>query len=133
MQRNVLKFETISKNDFQSCLTIGYNNIQRCPPASEASSANAGFQARGINSRSYPRRALIHSTFIESPAPTPILGPTSGLIRTNYGLCGVCSCPEDFSRIRVKKKETMLKNLWSISTKWNRKLTSLDQYTLCNT
>ncbi|XP_074329910.1 uncharacterized protein LOC141667358 isoform X4 [Apium graveolens] len=116
MQRNVLKFETISKNDFQSCLTIGYNNIQRCPPASEASSANAGFQARGINSRSYPRRALIHSTFIESPAPTPILGPTS-----------------DFSRIRVKKKETMLKNLWSISTKWNRKLTSLDQYTLCNT
>ncbi|WOH15086.1 hypothetical protein DCAR_0934621 [Daucus carota subsp. sativus] len=34
--------ETISRKDCQSCLTIGYNNIQSCPPASEASSADAG-------------------------------------------------------------------------------------------
>ena len=34
--------ETISRKDCESCLTIGYNNIQSCPPASEASSADAG-------------------------------------------------------------------------------------------
>ncbi|KAL8155626.1 cold-responsive protein kinase 1-like [Apium graveolens] len=54
--------ETISRKDCQSCLTIGYNNIQSCPPASEASSADAGCFLRYSDVSFFADKSVINIT-----------------------------------------------------------------------
>lgn len=54
--------ETISQKDCHSCLTIGYNNLQSCPPGAEGSSADAGCFLRYSDASFFAEKSIISIT-----------------------------------------------------------------------
>lgn len=54
--------ETINREDCKTCLTIGYNNIRYCPPASEGSSADTGCFLRYSDASFFANSSLINIT-----------------------------------------------------------------------
>ncbi|KAK1401905.1 Cysteine-rich RLK (RECEPTOR-like protein kinase) 42 [Heracleum sosnowskyi] len=77
--------ETISPKDCQSCLTTAYNNIQICPPASGASSVDAGCFLRYSDSSFFSDNSIVNITPYlpgggnSSSKPTIIGGAVGGV------------------------------------------------------
>lgn len=53
-------WETISQKDCQSCLTIGYNNIQSCPPGSDGSTVDSGCFLRYSDASFFTDNSIIN-------------------------------------------------------------------------
>lgn len=76
--------ETISQKDCHSCLTIGYNNLQSCPPGAEGSSADAGCFLRYSDASFFAENSTIRITPNlqrgNSNLKTTIIGGVVGVI-----------------------------------------------------